>query len=109
MKKKGTGHPTAEILKMAMRAPGGLIRWHEARDVYVRESEAAKRDMRSTIRGPVFSNLFSNRSRCRVRTNYRFHMALKKVLDRHFEKVEGTNGYYVLLSSTDESTYNQEP
>jgi hypothetical protein len=76
--KKKTGHPTREILLWAQSAPGGIIRWREANDIYLDESEAARRDRRNK------------------RNNY--HMSLKKVLKTHFEKVQGTDGFYVLKS-----------
>lgn len=107
MKDKDTGHPTRAIIRFASQAPGGLIRWYEARDAYLSESAAARRDERQAakFRFPKFPNFKPHRQN----GNMHYHMSLKRVLDRHFLKVEGTDGYYVLRSFTDESIFNQEP
>ncbi len=82
--------PTAAILVMAQKAPGGVIRWCEARDEYLAHSEAAKRDERKANR---LNQLFRND---RKAGNRQYHMSLHQVLKRHFAKVQGTDGYYVL-------------
>ncbi len=68
--------PTQRILAMAISAPGGVIRWRDANAAYLLGSENARRS----------------------RSN-NFHMSVKRVLERHFTKVSGTHGYYVLTSS----------
>lgn len=68
--------PTRLIIEMAQKKPGGVIRWHEARDQYLKGSEAARRNERKGERN--------------------YHMSLKQTLDRNFMKVEGANGFYVL-------------
>lgn len=68
--------PTARIIERALSEPGGVIRWREAREEYISASPSARTDVR---RGGPF----------------RFHMALGKVLQKHFTKVEGIDGYYV--------------
>jgi hypothetical protein len=78
-KSKGPG-PTRLILEMAQRAPGGVIRWHEARDEYLKGSESARRNERKGERN--------------------YHMTLKQCLDRNFLKVQGTDGFYVLYHMT---------
>lgn len=103
-KDPNTGHPTREIVKFAQRSPGGLIRWHEARDIYHSESAAARRDERRARTASRFPNLRRMRS-----GNVAYHMNLKRVFDRHFVKVDGVDGHYVLRSMADESAYNQEP
>lgn len=77
-------HPTREILRLAQAAPGGVIRWYEARDAYLSESEAARRDERRAMRK---GNRNGNRA---------YHMSLQRVLDRHFTSVGGVKGFYVL-------------
>jgi hypothetical protein len=89
MKNKNTGHPTREILAFAQSAPGGLIRWHEARDIYLSESEAARRDERRAERFRKLNGKSRN-------GNCNYHMSLHQLLKRHFYKVDGTDGYYVL-------------
>lgn len=76
MKNKADKGPTRLIVEMAQKAPGGVIRWYEARDQYLKGSEAARRDERKGQRN--------------------YHMSLKQSLDRNFLKVEGTDGFYVL-------------
>ena len=68
--------PTARVIARALSQPGGVIRWREARDEYLSVSAAARADV---IRGGP----------------YHFHMALGKVLHRHFVRVEGVWGFYV--------------
>lgn len=74
--------PTEKIIEMARSAPGGVIRWRDARAEYIKGSPSARKELQS-------------------RTT-RFHMGIKRVLDRHFTRVEGTDGYYVLTESIDE-------
>lgn len=69
--------PTANVLAFARLQPGGIIRWHEARKCYLAFSPSAQGDVR---RGGPFH----------------FHMTLGKVLQRHFTRVEGVDGHYVL-------------
>lgn len=76
---KGNG-PTARIIQRALSAPGGLIRWREAEAEYVSSSEAARRHAR------------------RGENNH--HIWLKAIFDRHFVKVEGVDGHYVLRNYT---------
>lgn len=56
------------------------MRWREARNLYVGHSSAARRDVRCG--GP-----------------FHFHMSLGTLLRRHFTKVEGADGYYVLTET----------
>ena len=77
--KRNKNGPTSRILELARTAPGGVVRWREARDEYVLGSEAAQRNER--------------------RGHKNFHMSLKRVLDRYFYKVDGTEGFYVLKST----------
>lgn len=63
--------PTALILKLAREAPGGVIRWAEAEGAYRRGSKYGA---------------------CN-------HMSLGNLLRRHFDKVEGARGFYVLRST----------
>jgi len=79
VKTKGKG-PTRLILEMAQRATGGVIRWHEARDQYLKGSESARRNERKGERN--------------------YHMSLKQTLDRNFLKVKGIDGFYVLRHMT---------
>ncbi len=79
--------PTAAILSVAQKAPGGVIRWKEARDAYLKHSAAAKRDEAKANR---------KASKGSRNGNCQYHIALKRVLDRHFSKVQGTDGFYVL-------------
>lgn len=72
--------PTARIVSFARLQPGGVIRWREARRIYIEHSAAAQRWIRCG--GP-----------------FHFHMALGVVLRRHFEKVDGVDGFYVLKES----------
>ncbi len=72
--------PTARILRMANKAPGGVIRWSEACAEYIEGSPAARKDER--------------------RKERRYHISLGHVLKRHFLQVEGTRGFYVLRNST---------
>lgn len=85
--KKRTGHPTREILRLAQASPGGLIRWHEARDVYLQESEAARRDEKTAMRKGGRNG------------NRNYHMNLQRILKGSFTKVQGTDGYWVLKHS----------
>lgn len=65
--------PTAAIKEFARSQPGGVIRWGEAERLYLSHSENARRG-----RG--------------------FHMNLKRIFDRHFVRVDGIRGFYVLAS-----------
>ena len=77
MKNRTNGKgPTRLIVEMAQKKPGGVIRWHEARDQYLKGSESARRNERKGERN--------------------YHMSLKQTLDRNFLKVDGTDGFYVL-------------
>jgi hypothetical protein len=80
MKKKSGKGPTQLIKEMALKAPGGVIRWYEARDAYLEGSESARRNER--------------------KGEQNYHMSLKQTLDRNFLKVGGTDGYYVLYQMT---------
>lgn len=86
--------PTQEIIKLARQAPGGLIRWYEARDAYLEASAAARANERSASRTVEMLRRRGNV----VRSNgYRqYHMSLQQVLRRHFRKVSGTDSFYVL-------------
>lgn len=75
----GPDAPTPRILRMAASAPGGVIRWWEAEEQYLLGSANARRARR-----------LGSRSYC---------MGVKRILGRHFVKVEGTNGFYVLKST----------
>lgn len=83
-----------------MRSPGGVIRWHEARDEYLAGSKAARdEEDKSHRRRPMIFSLASSKWQ-KVRSNGRhYHMSLSRVLERHFERVEGVNGFYVLKST----------
>ncbi len=69
-------NPTEKVLVMAQSQPGGVCRWRDVRDAYVSGSKAAQRWERMGM------------------THH--HMSIKKLLDTHFTKVIGTDGYYVL-------------
>lgn len=68
--------PTRAVVEYARAEPGGVIRWREAEDEYCRHSEPARRHRR------------------RGENNH--HIWLKRIFDRHFVKVDGINGFYVL-------------
>lgn len=72
MKSRKDG-PTKRIITMAWDAPGQLIRWREAEAVYDSWNKYRKFD--------------NNRNN------------LRRIFDRHFVKVEGVRGYYVLKES----------
>jgi ABC-type long-subunit fatty acid transport system fused permease/ATPase subunit len=87
--------PTREIVLFALRQPGGVVRWREVRDVYRKSSPAAREQERREA---------SNRHRLyqhlrRGQGGLQYHMALSQVLRRHFVKVDGVNGFYVLRNS----------
>jgi hypothetical protein len=85
--------PTAHILRMARQAPGGIIRWNEARDEYLKGSQTARDDEKSAAsrhRRGFTSSSGGGRH---------YHMTLHQTLKRNFLKVEGTNGYYVLKTA----------
>lgn len=69
-------NPTEKVLVMAQTAPGGVVRWRDVRDAYVSGSKAAQRWERM---GDTYH-----------------HMSISQLLKRHFTKVVGTDGYYVL-------------
>lgn len=71
--------PTQCIRDFARLQPGGVIRWREARDCYLCCSHAPRRDERMGMRN--------------------YHVHIGQVLKRHFTKVEGTDGYYVLTET----------
>lgn len=83
--------PTARILRLARAAPGGVIRWREARDEYVKGSHAAQEEERDARSANGL-----NKQTFKERTGRHYHMGLSRLLERHFYKVEGTRGYYVL-------------
>ena len=91
MKIKRSDGPTARILRLARAAPGGLIRWHEARDEYLKGSQTARDDEKSAAsrRHRGFNLTSSSGGR-------HYHMSLHQALERHFFPVDGTRGYYVL-------------
>lgn len=68
--------PTQSIIEFARTQPGGVIRWRDAHEEYVCASPKAKRHLR------------------RGENNH--HIWVGEVLRRHFAKVDGVNGYYVL-------------
>jgi hypothetical protein len=63
--------PTKKVLEFARQQPGGIIRWSEAEMVYRMESKAARR-------------------------GHGFMQNISRIFDRHFTKVEGVSGFYVL-------------
>lgn len=94
---RNPGGPTARILELARSAPGGVIRWHEAEDCYVQGSPAAMKE-RNAARSAPFRRGKIRRGWA-YHPSLHFHSSVKRVLTRHFEKVEGTKGYYVLRST----------
>lgn len=68
------------IRDWARRQPGGVIRWREARDIYRSMSASARKDERMG--------------------SLHYHMSLKRLLGRDFERVEGIDGHYVLKEMT---------
>lgn len=68
---KPKGHPTREIIRFAQQAPGGVIRWCEAENIYRQESDQWRR-------GKAFMQNVS------------------RILKTHFTKVDGIRGFYVL-------------
>ncbi len=92
MKRRKDG-PTTRILELARSAPGGVIRWHEAEQCYLDGSESARREQRASRN---IMNRLGKLGRERVYASANYRMGVKRVLERHFLKVEGTRGYYVL-------------
>lgn len=99
MKSKRIGHPTREIVKLARTSPGGIIRWHEARDVYLEQSESARRDEQAARKNRVSLSLARARRRNSVSGSRHYHLSLQRVLKRNFVKVQGTDGFWVLKHS----------
>lgn len=97
---KRTGYPTREIVRFARQAPGGLIRWHEARDIYLQESAAAREDERQASQ--------VNRRADRKQGGCGYHMGLSRLLKRNFYRVDGVNGYYVLKSTVYNDSFTED-
>jgi hypothetical protein len=71
--------PTAKVLELARKAPGGVITWSEAQGAYACGSAAAKHKL-----------------------------SVSNVLNRHFEKVEGMRGAYVLSSMISNPDWDED-
>lgn len=97
--KRSTAKPTRAIVKFARQQPGGVIRWHEARDLYLEESEAARRDERMAKRNSIRLMAARVRGRNSVSGNRHYHLSLNSLLKRNFYRVEGTQGFYVLKAT----------
>ena len=63
--------PTKRIIEFARRQPGGVIRWSEAEGIYREESKQARRGQG-------------------------FKQNVGRLLKKHFTKVGGIRGFYVL-------------
>jgi len=79
--KRTVGRPCRQIRNYASSRPGGVIRWNEARDIYIKNSEAAKHDEQNG------------------ETHY--HLNIRWIFRKYFLKVEGVRGFYVLKSMAD--------
>ncbi len=96
MAKKAINKPTNLILRMAHKAPGGVIRWKEARDLYLKGSESARDEEKGEQ---------EYRQRGGKPTSGRhYHLSLSRLLERHFEPVAGGRGLHVLKSSIEGDT-----
>lgn len=97
------GGPTDRILELAKAAPGGVIRWHEADEAYRDGSPCAQSEHSNAKRyksGSIASLKINEGGRFRtVYPPMHYRSSLNSVLKRHFHKVEGTKGYYVLKST----------
>ncbi len=60
---------------MAAKAPGGVVRWVEAKNAYIQTASRY------------------------VAANRGFHQNIGRIFKKYFSKVEGTRGYYVLNDS----------
>lgn len=67
------------IYDLGLHAPGNVIRWNEAESLYRAWSNAAKANF---VRGAT-----------------QHHQNVSRILKRHFVRVEGASGYYVLKDS----------
>ncbi len=103
MKTKRSEGPTARIVQMARSRPGGVIRWHEARDVYLEASATARSDEKQAAsrarRGFRLTSSSGGRH---------FHLTLNQLLERNFFKVDGTRGYWVLKSTVFNDFYTED-
>lgn len=86
--KRDPNGPTAKIIELARNSPGGVIRWCEAQRTYLEHSH------------------FNNKWPKKMQSG--FKMNVKRILDRHFKKVEGTKGYYVLSETVPNAHDNED-
>lgn len=87
------------IISLAISSPGGIIRWREAEKLYIEGSPSAAREAKDARLNPRRKRNASSPISMRQYTEYpslNYHMGISRVFQRHFTRVEGIRGYYVL-------------
>jgi hypothetical protein len=90
--------PTSRIIAVAIKSPGGVIRWHEAETEYLAGSSSARREHEHAVAYGRYNRRLSN---TKGYPSLHYHSSINNVLKRHFSKVEGTRGFYVLNEMLD--------
>lgn len=86
--------PTARVLQFAASQPGTVITWSEAQHAY---AQGVVPVWTPSIRGMQVRG-----------AAYRHKMSISNVLKKHFERVEGTRGMYVLKSTISNPDWEED-